>query len=222
MSAATPDDPTAVTRRSYDLVAADYAARNATPQPELVAWRDECWRRCGRSPPRPVAGPAPARCGSSTAGAGPGHLTASFVAAGAAAVALYASAAMVSLARARGVPVVRGDLRWPPFADGVFEGVWSAASLLHVPREQVPATLREWRRVTRPGGGLALSTATGGADGWEDSPYDTEGGRAAPRWFVFHEEAALSALLAEAGWRVTSATVWAGRRDWLRIRAVAT
>lgn len=44
-------------------------------------------------------------------------------------------------------PFVRGDMRSLPFASDCFDGVWASASLLHVPREDVPGTLREFRRV---------------------------------------------------------------------------
>lgn len=225
MRAVTPGDPTAVTRRSYDLVAADYAARNATPTPDFATWRDE-WvlavhdfraRRDGAA--RGGSGVAPRVL---DAGAGPGQYSATFAAAGLHVTALDLSPAMADLARARGVPVVLGDLRRPPFTDATFDGVWSAAALLHVPRDDVPATVREWRRVTLDGGHLALATASGGTDGWEESPYATPGDRPAPRWFVFHDTDGLTALLGSAGWRVESVTRHHGQREWLMVRAVAT
>ena len=254
---AADDDPAVVTRRSYDLIAEAYEARNAEPWPEFLEWLRE-WvaalpRRGGAAAggaPLPTGGAAAAGAAAGAGGAagadgavgavgavggagavgapvvldvgaGPGHLTAELAGAGARAVALDASAAMVALAARRGVPVVRGDLRRAPFADGAFDGVWSSASLLHVPRAEVPATLAEWRRVTAPGGLLALSTASGGSDGWEDPPYDTRGERPPPRWFTYHDEAPLRALLHAAGWSVESVTTYAGLRLWLRVRARA-
>jgi len=52
------------------------------------------------------------------------------------------------------VPVVGGDLRRLPVADESLDGIWSCASLLHVPRNEVPATLRSWRAALRPEGAL--------------------------------------------------------------------
>jgi len=215
-----PDpDPVATTRATYERVAAGYEARNAAVPAELAARRDE-W---AAMLPRTAGGPARVL----DAGCGPGWHAAAFAGAGLRAVALDLASAMAALARGRGVPVVRGDLRRLPFADRAFGGVWSSAALLHVPRADVPATLAEWRRVTADGGLLALSTATGAADGWEEAPYDRGGGGGggddgpALRWFVFHEPDALCALLAGAGWRVTSVGVARAQRVWVDVRAVA-
>ena len=202
-------DPVQTTRATYDRVAAGYLARNSVVPPDFAAWRDE-WLTT-LAPGAPVL----------DAGAGPGRHT-SDLAAGRPAVALDLSPAMAALARARAVPVVLGDVRRLPFGPGVFGGVWSAAALLHVPRPHVPGTLAEWRRVTAPGGGLALSTATGGTDGWEEAPYERVDAAPAPRWFVHHDADGLTGLLDAAGWQVT----WLGRergstRSWLRVLAVA-
>jgi SAM-dependent methyltransferase len=220
-----------VTRQSYDLIAEQYQARNTGSRPEFVAWRD-AWVAALHA--RAAASAASATPGASAvpvvatgaptvldAGAGPGQHTAALADSGLRAVALDASEAMAALARARGVPVVRGDLRRLPFADGAFDGVWASASLLHVPRDEVPATLAEWRRVAAPGGLLALSTASGGTDGWEDPPYDTGGERPPRRWFTYHDEEPLRGLLDAAGWAVEDVTTFASHRLWLRVLATA-
>ncbi|HEU0132100.1 MAG TPA: methyltransferase domain-containing protein [Mycobacteriales bacterium] len=208
MSAAD-GDPVAVTRATYDRVAAGYDARNATVPADLAAERD-AWVATVRPGARLL-----------DAGAGPGQHTAAFAAAGLRAVALDLSASMAALAAGRGVPVVLGDLRRPPFAAGTFDALWSAAALLHVPRPDVPATLAAWRRVTAPGGRLLLSTAFGAADGWEEAPYARDGEAPVPRWFVFHEPDALAALVRAAGWRVESVTTRRALRHWVTVRAVA-
>ena len=48
-------------------------------------------------------------------------------------------------------------MRTLPFADGAFDGLWSSASLLHLAREDVPATLEEFGRVLVPDGALFVS-----------------------------------------------------------------
>jgi SAM-dependent methyltransferase len=221
----------AVTRATYERVAASYAARNAAEAADDFYAARDAWAAAllagagagganahGAGAGGAAAGAAPWVL---DAGAGPGHHAAAFAARGLRAVAYDLSAAMASLAAARGVPAVLGDLRRLPFSDGAFTGVWSAAALLHVPRADVPATLAEWRRVTVPGGGLALSTATGRPDGWEESPYDSADGRPTPRWFTFLAPDALTAALAAAGWRVTSLRQVSRAREWLEVRAVA-
>ena len=202
-------DPVVVTRSSYGVLADAYAATTAVTRPELAAWRD-AW-----------AATLPGRGRVLDAGCGPGQHAAAFAAAGLRAVALDLTPAMAALARAR-VPAVVGDLRRLAFADGAFAGVWSSASLLHVPRDDAGTALRELRRVTADGGALALITATGGTDGWESPQYDTGPARPPPRFFVYHDEASLRTLLTDAGWAVRSVRFEPGElRDWLWVTADA-
>ena len=42
-----------------------------------------------------------------------------------------------------------------------YEGAWSCASLLHVPKQAAPAALREMWRILKPGGMLILSIQEG-------------------------------------------------------------
>jgi SAM-dependent methyltransferase len=132
---------------------------------------------------------------------------------------------MVRRAASAGVPVAYGDLRALPVRDGALDGLWSSAALLHVPRPEVPATLRGWRRVLRAGGVLGLSTSLGGDEGWEVVPYDVS---AQPmsgdvrRWFVHHDADERLGLIGAAGFRVKSATEGVSSRRWLMVLATAT
>ncbi|MCT9097066.1 class I SAM-dependent methyltransferase [Haloarchaeobius sp. HME9146] len=82
-----------------------------------------------------------------------------------------------------------GDMRWLPFRDDAFDGVWSSASLLHVPREDVPATLQEFRRVLAPDGVVFASLKRG-----EESGYSEDG-----RYFERYTPAEVRRLFAENG-----------------------
>jgi len=200
------------TRDTYDVIAAAYAAR-ASITPALAAHLE-----------RFVAA-VPVHGLVLDAGCGPGHLAAVLAQRGLRAVALDASHEMLRLAQ-RHVPAVGGDLRRLPLANGSLHGLWSCASLLHVSREQVPATLRGWWTALRPGGVLGLSTAIGGDDeqGWEQVPY-AAGSQPydAPlrRWFVYHSSERLQALLADAGFDILEAEVHESHRIWLRLLARA-
>ena len=44
------------------------------------------------------------------------------------------------------------DARYIPFVDGTFDAIFSYSVLQHLPKEDVAATLREARRILRPGG----------------------------------------------------------------------
>lgn len=61
-------------------------------------------------------------------------------------------------------PLVRGDMRSLPFESNRFDGVWACASLLHVPRADVPATLREFGRVLDEPGTLVATLKREGTD----------------------------------------------------------
>jgi len=48
------------------------------------------------------------------------------------------------------------DMRDLKFGDEEFDGIWSCASFLHIPKREALETLREFRRVLKPGGLLYL------------------------------------------------------------------
>ena len=60
-----------------------------------------------------------------------------------------------------GCSVVVGDMRDPPFADASFDGVWAAASLLHLERDELPPTLRQLRRLLKADGTFFASVKLG-------------------------------------------------------------
>jgi SAM-dependent methyltransferase len=84
---------------------------------------------------------------------------------GARVLGLDLSARMLAAAVARhGGSGLRGacaDLRRLPVRDRCCAGATSFYVLHHLPREDLPAALREFRRVLRPGGGLLLATHEG-------------------------------------------------------------
>lgn len=203
------DDPVATTTAAYDLVAASYAERNAVAAPDHVEHQ--------RAFLAALSGSVVA-----DAGCGPGRDAVSFAAEGVRVAGFDRSVEMLARARAAGVPVARADLRALPVRDGSLDGLWSSASLLHVPRDQVPATLLGWRRCLRDGGVLGLVTSLGGTEGWEDVPYDVATQPVdAPvqRWFVHHTRDGLLGLLADAGFTVLSATERHASRVWLQVIA---
>ena len=86
------------------------------------------------------------------AGCGPGRDAKYFASRGYCMTAIHASAAMVELAtRATGLPV-----RLLPFQqldfDNEFDGIWTMASLLHVPTSDIDDVVRRLTRALKPGG----------------------------------------------------------------------
>lgn len=165
---ASPADDlrTAATAATYDRIAQEYARRSDDDgsSPEFLAWRTRLLDSDG-----PLVDP----------GCDAGRDLAAFAAAGIPCLGVDLSAGMLAVAARRGLPVVCGDLRTPPVRLASVGTLYSCAALLHIPREQVPATLRAWRDLLRPGGRLHLSTSLGGGEGWEVVPYAADAARAA-------------------------------------------
>ncbi len=79
---------------------------------------------------------------------------------GAVVVGMDLSAVHATIARgvAAGTPVVQGDLLAPPFADGVFDRVWTINALHHL-RDPV-AGVRALAKLLRPGGRIAVGQSS--------------------------------------------------------------
>jgi ubiquinone/menaquinone biosynthesis C-methylase UbiE len=80
------------------------------------------------------------------------------------------SAAQIGLARelAPAAEFIQADMTTLDFPDGSFDAIVSYFAIIHVPREEHPAVLANFRRMLTPGGLLLLSTGSG------DNPADTE------------------------------------------------
>lgn len=206
----TGDDVLVPTAHAYDGVVDDYVRRNTDVPDDFARFRAE------------FADAVPAGGRVADLGCGPGRDAVVFRAAGLRAIGVDASRRMAGHALAHGVPTARADIRLLPLRPDSLDGIWSAASLLHVPRGDVPATLRSWWRCLRPGGVLGLSTSVGEGEGWE--PWPAEPGTRAPttglrRWFVHHRPDALVGLLAEARFSVQVARERTSHRRWVQVLA---
>jgi hypothetical protein len=78
--------------------------------------------------------------------------------------------------------------------------------------------LREFRRVVRDHGTLALITALGDGDRFEKVPYAHD----EQRWFVYRSEQRLLGQLEHAGFQIDLSEQVEGKRSWLTILARAT
>ncbi|OWV77014.1 SAM-dependent methyltransferase [Rhizobium sp. R339] len=76
-------------------------------------------------------------------------------------------------------------------AENAYDGVWAHASLLHVPRPELPDVFARIRRALRPGGLLHASLKAGEAEG-----HDGLG-----RYYNYPSADWLSDLLTKGGWR---------------------
>jgi ubiquinone/menaquinone biosynthesis C-methylase UbiE len=111
--------------------------------------------------------------------------------------------------------LVQLDMRRLPFGDGACGGIWSSASLLHLPKQDAPRSLAEMHRVLAPGGPLMLAIQEGEGEVWETWPYGT-----VERFFARYLPAEAEALLAAAGFAVRDRHAeQAPNRRWLRFLA---
>lgn len=133
-------------------------------------------------------------------------------------VGLDRTRALLSAGRRRypSLPLVRADLRQLPFHTLTFDGLWAAASLMHLPKPDARRILTDLRGLVRPGG-LFGATVTHGVksrvvtDGWVP-------GRYFARWKK--EEFALA--VRGAGWKILDLRVVTNRERkgrWLMLIA---
>lgn len=133
-------------------------------------------------------------------GCGPGHVARYLHERGVDVVGIDLSDGMVALARRlnEGIEFRAGDMTRLADADATWAGIVCWYSILHVPRGEVVAALRELGRVLRPGGLLLLAFHIGSdvihRDEWWGHAVDID--------FVMFEPAAMAADLRAAGFDV--------------------
>jgi SAM-dependent methyltransferase len=81
--------------------------------------------------------------------------------------------------------LLQADARMIPLANGSLDGIWACASLLHLPKHQVPVALSEAHRVLRSGGVLFTSMQHGIG---EFVPYDPGFGLPLRQYFFYGED----------------------------------
>jgi SAM-dependent methyltransferase len=92
-------------------------------------------------------------------GCGPGHVGRYLHERGVRICGLDLSAGMVESARSLnpGIELMHGDMRAISVPDGTWAGIVAFYSIIHIPRDQVLGTLREFARVLEPGAPLLLA-----------------------------------------------------------------
>jgi len=196
-----PEDPNATHRATYDDVAARFAVVNAQMPPAVLNSARQLLEVVG----------TPARI--LELGCGHGRDAAWFEAHGADVVAADLSAGMLAETRLRVTgPVVQLDMRALPFWGSVFDGVWSNAAILHLPKSSVPDILGEVRRILKPGGVFFVSIQVGEGETWEAVSY----GQPVARLFSRYAPAEFGALIEVAGMQLLAAEESYGgpRRHW--------
>ena len=192
MSSFAPDSD-AATILAYHRGAARYA-EHSRDRAGLGRLRDAL---IALLPPRPLV---------LDLGSGPGHDADLLASMGARVVALDAAEGLLRQSRhyeALAGRLITGEARHLPFADASFDGIWSCASLLHVPYTGVPLALSEAFRVLRPGGVVFFSLSEGDSSG----PILVADLGLATRTYYYHEAADWAAMLRAQAFEIVSHTV---------------
>jgi 8-oxo-dGTP diphosphatase len=74
---------------------------------------------------------------------------------------------MVKLCKEKGLNAEVMDIENLTFAPESFDGIWAYASLLHIPKERIPALVPRLADILKPGGMLALALKKGEGQGFE-------------------------------------------------------
>jgi ubiquinone/menaquinone biosynthesis C-methylase UbiE len=99
------------------------------------------------------------------------------------------------------LPLVRADMRELPFRAASFDGVWAAASLIHLPKADATRVLKALRVLTKPGATLAATLTYGMKSGLLTK------GWMPGRYFARWKKDELAGALRRAGWQVLSLRV---------------
>ncbi len=114
------------------------------------------------------------------------------------------------------LPLVHADFRYLPFQAMSFDGLWAAASLMHLPKPVARRILTDLSRLVRPGG-LFAATVTHGlksrlvTNGWVPG-----------RYFARWRKNELARAVRRAGWKILELQVITNRERkgrWLNLLA---
>ena len=159
------------------------------------------------------------------AGCGPGRESKIFRNKGIRVVGIDLSEGLIAVARKHNpdVEYIIGDFRNMPFVDGIFDGVWSHASLVHFEQIQdVEDSLAEFYRVLKQGGKLFVKTKARIGENETEVVADTLSNH--DRFFRYYTIEQLTNLLEKAGFTIHSASLHPddhGRREvsWIHMNA---
>ena len=133
-------------------------------------------------------------------GCGPGQVARYLKARGVDSMGIDLSPQMVERARRVNptIPFQQGDMRKLDFPDGALAGIAAFYSIIHIPRDQVPAVLVELHRVLKPDGLLLMSFHAGD----ETRHVDEFFGKAVSLDFRFFQRDEMEMQLQAAGFSV--------------------
>jgi SAM-dependent methyltransferase len=103
------------------------------------------------------------------------------------------------------VSFIKMDMRQMTFNNGSFDGIWSSASLLHLPKSEVPNVLNNFYNILRSDGILCVSLKQGEGEGFVTNKGEgnLEG---AHRYFSYYSKKEVEDLLSKSRFVLTEYT----------------
>lgn len=106
------------------------------------------------------------------------------------AVGIDLSDPFLEMCSSKGLNVRKMDMESINFWPHSFDGIWSASSLLHVPKERIPSLVKNWARLLKSNGILFISVKEGEGEGYHPDPLN--GGK--NKWTSFFSEEEIKKL----------------------------
>lgn len=107
------------------------------------------------------------------------------------------------------------DMRTLSFDPGSFVGIWSCASLLHLPKVDVPATLAHRFNMLQPWGVLFIWVKAGTGEHMVQKEYY----QGHEKFFAFYELPELTKLITDAGFEIINTAMDDKRDAWCNVFA---
>lgn len=107
------------------------------------------------------------------------------------------------------------DMRTLSFDLGSFAGIWSCASLLHLPKVDVPATLQLRQQLLQSGGVIFVGVKAGTGEHMIQKDYYL----GHEKFFAFYELPELTKLITDAGFEIIQIDMDAKRDAWCNVFA---
>lgn len=99
----------------------------------------------------------------------------------------------------------QGDMRKLPYRDNKFEGVFAKASLLHIPKKDMPKVINEIKRVLKPSGIVHIAIKGGEGEG---ELTENDYGYMYSRFFSYWKMEDILKILKDSGFTVLKQETW--------------
>jgi ubiquinone/menaquinone biosynthesis C-methylase UbiE len=148
-------------------------------------------------------------------GCGPGRDVEAFCKRGFDVTGIDLTLSFVEMAQKR-VPeakVIQMDMRHLEFPDESFDGIWSLASLIHIPKKDIKKTLEGFYRVLEKKGVIFLAVKEGEGEKWVEK-------FGKDRFYAFYQEKEILDLLESVGFKIIESVGKKVGYDWIKVLAV--